>query len=110
MREIKFRVWDGKSMSSPINLRPTDIKIEKDGEYSPIVWKENHQDLVLMQYTGLKDKTGKEIYEGDIMDNNETVEWRSVRGGWDTVSSTMSTELHGPRASEMEVIGNIYDR
>lgn len=68
MREIKFRVWDGKKMTYP---RTIEIGINgvngltsgafqlEDGGYCTTAY--------IMQYTGLKDKNGKEIYEGDIV-------------------------------------------
>jgi len=54
MREIKFRVWnkDNKEMTN-------DIKV---GERRLLLFDKD----ILMQYTGLKDKNGKEIYEGDL--------------------------------------------
>lgn len=52
MREIKFRAWDGKEMIESF-----------DRTYD---W-ENRENFTLMQFTGLKDKNGKEIYEGDIV-------------------------------------------
>ena len=63
MREIKFRAWD---------------KEENEMKYDNIyVWQGSlnqeitdlQSALVLLQYTGLKDKNGKEIYEGDILKN-----------------------------------------
>ena len=56
-REIKFRVWDNVDyMTSPFDLH--------DLMFSEI---EFTTDCPIMQYTGLKDKRGKEIYEGDII-------------------------------------------
>lgn len=64
MRDIKFRAWDGNKMISDgfsidmlgMYLTTSRDKIYKIGET-----------VQLLQYTGLKDKNGKEIYEGDII-------------------------------------------
>src|SRR3970040_1944265 len=58
--KIKFRVWNGEWMISP-------DYIDCDGIAH---WKENsipQSSNDLMQYTGLRDKQGEEIYEGDIV-------------------------------------------
>lgn len=65
-REIKFRAWDGKTIRYPSN---DGLYIYLDGRYG--VHKDNgggKLECELMQYTGLKDKNGKEIYEGDIVE------------------------------------------
>ncbi len=54
MRDIKFRAWDGIDMFSPQDLT-------QNGEYWTWLGK---QDVVLMQYTGLKDKN---VWESDIV-------------------------------------------
>jgi len=58
MREIKFRVWDKKEMimNTPDFLPPTTNKTT-----------EFYRRWVIMQSTGLHDKNGKEIFEGDIV-------------------------------------------
>lgn len=61
MREIKFRAWDDGKMIYPVGAL-ADIK-----RFFRII----REDAVLMQYTGLKDKNGKEIYEGDYVTMNE---------------------------------------
>lgn len=58
MREIKFRAWEenGKNMISPEETG--DHTLNDLTEVMP---------YILMQFTGLKDKNGSEIYEGDVM-------------------------------------------
>ena len=70
-REIKFRVWDVENKEmlevQELDFEPTfyggRIAIRPD-QYNDYF---DTEDMILMQYTGLKDKNGKEIYEGDIV-------------------------------------------
>lgn len=59
MREIKFRAWDGSNMINVGSL--TFLESEE------IIVNDELVNIKIMSYVGLKDKNGKEIYEGDIV-------------------------------------------
>lgn len=118
-REIKFRAWAevGKTMLSNDDcisngFCPTSTKeVGKEGIATfPLVW---------MQFTGLHDKNGKEIYEGDIVivdiDGDRTIHsvvWYGETypafelSDWDSETNGLSEVLN---AGTIEVIGNIYE-
>lgn len=101
-REIKFRAWDkqNEELYIPYFTEFNDMNDEIS----------NIQDdgIELMQYTGLKDKNGVEIYEGDIVCNEgfkEKVYWDEFYG-WVVSDETMLCEVNFAR---IQVIGNIYE-
>lgn len=113
MREIKFRQWIPQS-----NRMDCNIGMTGDGEwtgFSKVTWSR----YPVMQYTGLKDKTGKEIYEGDIVIIKwfEGEDYELFVCQWDDEMASFEfkdleecpTYLGGGSYDKIEIIGNIYE-
>ena len=108
VREIRFRVWDTQMMKMYTNC-PNVMLDYRGHPYWQFGFDEPKpmSDSIVMQYTGLKDKNGKEIYEGDIlqiMRSNEPYPEKHFTVSWDI------NRFNVPRISWIyEVIGNIYE-
>jgi uncharacterized phage protein (TIGR01671 family) len=108
MREIKFRAWDKKQKKMLYGVSIGTIKVWDENE--PIISHEfsYSEDCIFEQYTGLEDKNGKEIYEGDIVKQTHSNLVYPVRfeyGGFLPFTSDMMTFDN----DYCEVIGNIHE-
>ncbi|MMZ58247.1 YopX protein [compost metagenome] len=116
-RPIKFRAWDvfAKEMDYEVTIDP-DGKVAAfnplDGQY---VRGFSEDEKVLMQYTGLKDRNGKEIYEGDILRDDRgigEVEWVQEHCAYMIFTKEPSFYYHMESDGVLkntEIIGNIYE-
>lgn len=121
---IRYRVWDGKKMRYPEDVKDPvkQFMVAMNGE----VWvpcgvaynlvEMQPTDAIAMLSTGMVDKTGKEIYAGDVLDYRRgtgIVRTFTVspidHGAFRLASGDYAEPLVADRAHRYQVIGNVHD-
>ena len=132
MLEIKFKIWDNHNKRiCPINVDCYSISFHGDvwtiscGEFYdytcyPFARLDDSR-FKMLQYSGLKDKRGREIYESDILcvqtnDDPEDLEWEIVevkfKNGCFWIGGNFNQPLYEITVNDKvdgEIIGNIFD-
>lgn len=129
MRTIKFRIWNGLVMVYEVTVGIHGIFYTNGISTEDSASLDNTtmypQSTPLMQFTGLKDKNGKEIYEGDVVKisnkpykvNDSVVVWGKRSNGWSLKCEVIKDNSYDPEikyyslesGKHLKIIGNIHE-
>lgn len=113
MKEIEYRAWDIARKVMMYAGCEKNWRGDKDEWYGDNVGMvldaikdvQKRENVILLQYTGLKDKHGKKIFEGDILkvvSGNKIVKYEAATGFFGEI-------IDGENPSYCDVIGNVYE-
>jgi len=111
-REIKFRAWSKSksvmlSSGFAVKCDGATLILEVGPKHNDWVF-DDYKDFIIMQYTGLKDKNGKEIYDSDILKEGNCIGAVELDNEIGAFSWYYGTEWGKIDSEVVEVIGNIH--
>jgi hypothetical protein len=117
-RILKFRAWDklAKQFTYPDKGYQGHYVLSLDGKFQNLQNGSGGDEYVVQQFTGLKDKNGKELYEGDRvtykLDNNyfySEIKWKDYTWFIGQLSVSDLFKFDQLKLLEIEIIGNVFE-